>query len=496
MKSISVRDIVIKFNDDTEELAKHVGVVISNNYNMFFSILDDSKELSLVPANEGLYVGDFDVFFKNVIIKALSSEKIVNLLSQDNLLINLYCDYLIDNNFKEEDLDFISKLDYELFYFVVGCKYYSETGTFDDFVNFLMNRNDLDRLIEWLKDKVRFPLYNEFLLQLVTFFKNNDKDLLFFKSIKNMNLFRCNVDRKNTKSGNKLFDISDIDSMFYEFLDSINAPCSWKDMYKKFRLSGEINFYSDKSCYERTEDGKFRININVNNDMELVFSFVVHEFIHCMVDLSNINRKDFNTDVGNYLFLSEIPGVFFERRVINFLINRGYCVNNIINIRILDNCRIMRELAGFFIDMDMFCDNGFISLEQKANSYLGIEADKMEIFNFAREIGIGDEGLLESILSLDANVIVKRECDKFIDNFLEDKFLVVDGYQYLVATFINDMIDIKYGSDNRDISKIVYVINNMDNIDLEKILDILDIRDIFLDISSKNESVSRVKRIN
>ena len=156
----------------------------------------------------------------------------------------------------------------------------------------------------------------------------------------------------------------------------------------------------------------------------------------------------------------------------------------------------MRELAGFFIDMDMFCDNGFISLEQKANSYLGIEADKMEIFNFVREIGIGDEGLLESILSLDANVIVKRECDKFIDNFLEDKFLVVDGYQYLVATFINDMIDIKYGSDNRDISKIVYVINNMDNIDLEKILDILDIRDIFLDISSKNESVSRVKRIN
>lgn len=75
MKSISVRDIVIKFNDDTEELAKHVGVVISNNYNMFFSILDDSKELSLVPANEGLYVGDFDVLFKNVIIKALSSEK-------------------------------------------------------------------------------------------------------------------------------------------------------------------------------------------------------------------------------------------------------------------------------------------------------------------------------------------------------------------------------------------------------------------------------------
>ena len=44
-------------------------------YNMFFSILDDSKELSLVPANEGLYVGDFDVLFKNVIIKALSSEK-------------------------------------------------------------------------------------------------------------------------------------------------------------------------------------------------------------------------------------------------------------------------------------------------------------------------------------------------------------------------------------------------------------------------------------
>ena len=33
-------------------------------------------------------------------------------------------------------------------------------------------------------------------------------------------------------------------------------------------------------------------------------------------------------------------------------------------------------------------------------------------------------------------------------------------------------------------------------LDLDKILDVLDIRDIFLEVSSKNDGASRVKKIN
>lgn len=215
-----------------------------------------------------------------------------------------------------------------------------------------------------------------------------------------------------------------------------------------------------------------------------------------MVDLSVTNKKDSVSSFSEYLFLSEIPSVFFERRVINFLKNKGYCINDIISIRIFDNYRIMKKLTSLFIDMDMFYENGFISFKQKADGYLWIEDDKSEIFNLAEEIGIGDNKLLQSILSLDVNVIVDRECDKFINKFIEDGLFIVDGYQYLVATFMNDMIDAKYGSDNMDVSKMVYVINNIDNMDLEKILDIFDIRDVFLDISRKNKVVSRVKKIN
>ncbi len=494
MRIISVKDIIIKFNDDNEELAKHVEVVISNNYNMFCSVLNDNKNLSLVPTNECLYVEDFDEFFKEIVVRKLSNKEMIEMFEDDELLINLYYSYLIKNNLG--DFNSFFGLDDELFYFVVGCKYYNENGTFDDFVNFLMDRNDLDKLTKWLKCKARFPLYNHFLLDLVTFFKNNDKDLLFFKNIKNMNLFESNFDNKNKKRDHKLFDISDIDNMFYEFLDSVKAPCSWKDIYKKFRLSGMINFNSDKSRYVGTKDGESRINISADKDIGLVFSSLVHEFIHCMVDLSVTNKKDSLSSFSEYLFLSEIPSVFFERRVINFLKNKGYCINDIISIRIFDNYRIMKKLTSLFIDMDMFYENGFISFKQKADGYLWIEDDKSEIFNLAEEIGIGDNKLLQSILSLDVNVIVDRECDKFINKFIEDGLFIVDGYQYLVATFMNDMIDAKYGSDNMDVSKMVYVINNIDNMDLEKILDIFDIRDVFLDISRKNKVVSRVKKIN
>ena len=98
----------------------------------------------------------------------------------------------------------------------------------------------------------------------------------------------------------------------------------------------------------------------------------------------------------------------------------------------------------------------------------------MEIFNLAKEVGIGNEKLLQSILILDINDIVKKECDKFVDKFLREGLFVIDGYQYLVATFIN----------------------NIYNLDLDKILDVLDIRDIFLEVSSKNDGASRVKKIN
>ena len=310
VKSILVRDIVIKFSDDEEELAKHVEVVIKNNYNMFASILSDSKELSLVPTNGGVYVDDFDMFFKDIIIKALNSEEVVNLLLQDNLLKNLYCEYFIDNNYKGLKLDVISKLDYELFYFVVGCKYYNENGIFDDFVNFLMNRNDLDKLIEWLKDKVCFSLYNDFLLEIVNFFKSNDKNLLFLKSIRNMDFFRENVVRESKKRDNKVFDNRDIDNMFYEFLEFIGAPIGWKNMYRDFRLEGRINFNSDRFCCVRDND-KTYINSNINNDIELVFSSLVHEFIHCLVEVSNTNNKDVNTSINEYFLLSEIPSIFW-----------------------------------------------------------------------------------------------------------------------------------------------------------------------------------------
>ena len=132
------------------------------------------------------------------------------------------------------------------------------------------------------------------------------------------------------------------------------------------------------------------------------------------------------------------------------------------------------KINKYFIDIDIFYKNGFISFEKKVDSYLKNEDDRMEIFNLAKEVGIGNEKLLQSILSLDINDIVKKECDKFVDKFLREGLFVIDGYQYLVATFIN----------------------NIYNLDLDKILDVLDIRDIFLEVSSKNDGASRVKKIN
>lgn len=67
MDLIKIKDIKIRYDDNQE--IDYIKNVINNNYNLFLSLLGESKVISLIPTNddEVVYISDFDKTFYDVV---------------------------------------------------------------------------------------------------------------------------------------------------------------------------------------------------------------------------------------------------------------------------------------------------------------------------------------------------------------------------------------------------------------------------------------------
>lgn len=65
MKTVTINDIEVYYDDSKKAKIDYIKKVITNNYNLFLSILGKSPCISLSPTdNENtLYIPDFDNFF-------------------------------------------------------------------------------------------------------------------------------------------------------------------------------------------------------------------------------------------------------------------------------------------------------------------------------------------------------------------------------------------------------------------------------------------------
>lgn len=127
MNKILLNDIKIYYDDTQTKEIEHIKNVITKNYELFLSILDDSKILSLVqlPQEEGTYVSDFDAAFRNVITSIFSSE-----FSTRFNNTHLYLEYLTR---KHQDIKGLilkpnTAISDELLYSLITYKYYTETA--------------------------------------------------------------------------------------------------------------------------------------------------------------------------------------------------------------------------------------------------------------------------------------------------------------------------------------------------------------------------------
>lgn len=180
MNLIKVRDIEIRYDDNQK--TNYIKNVIDNNYNLILSILGESKVISLIPTNDDgvVYIPDFDKTFYEVVNQVFNNESNKALLENPDLLPSFYIETLIRKN-ANNSMSLVqpnSNVSDEMLYSLIAYIYFTKTSTFDDFVNYLKDKKETTKILNWLQAETRFDAYNYLLKTTTDYLMQNDFDFL------------------------------------------------------------------------------------------------------------------------------------------------------------------------------------------------------------------------------------------------------------------------------------------------------------------------------
>ncbi len=484
----NVRGLDIVFDesylDDIDDIIK----IIDNNFDSVFSfILNNGSYLSLIPTdNPDAFVWtDFyrDFYFY---IKGVFNSKKIPILDDPNLLSGLYAELLLRENKIENSilLSHSNQITDEMLNNVIAYKYYEEREDFDSFIEYLKYRDNTDNIRTWLRENYRFDTYNYIIGGLNEYLDKNGFNLVTYPLIDDI------VSRIGKRYPIELpkTDIMQIDDMFYEFLDYIKAPQLWKDTYKELKENKQIVFKKGNGknfsmCYNDSKDGKNKLLINDSENIGTLAS-LVHEFIHYVT---------FDNSLKNYA-LSEFPSIFFERILAIFLLQKGYdkqVVDEMFYFRNKNNYEIISELYFLFGDIIYYKENGYISRENKERFWRSFISDLREkerrIIEYHKDKNLPLPNLNSLPSDEDIPRIVDEDCDNLILLFINNNISIIDGYQYLLGSFLANKIDLS--NNDREIRQMIFISRNLSKFHTKDIIEIFDI-----DLSENKKVLEKVHK--
>jgi len=480
MNLIKIKDIEIRYDDNQE--IDYIRNVINNNYNLFLSVLGESKVISLIPTNNDkvVYISDFDETFYEVVNQTFNNDGNKILLENPNLLPAFYIETLIRKN-ANNPMSLVQSnpnVSDEVLYSLIAYIYFTKTGTFDDFVNYLKEKKETDKILNWLQTETRFHAYNYLLKTTTDYLIQNDFDFLQnISGITNMMLTQSlnNVFAQQPETGIELptITIQEFDNLFNEFLVYINAPKSWKQAYDELKSSGRISFEKrvedlDISMCYRDETDVLRILVSTDGTIKSFFSFV-HEFMHYIPMQDSMTLTQFS--------ISEFPSIFFEKISAQFLRDKGYkqdVIDIVVRDRNKNNTEIYIGISSLFNDISAYINGGYISRDKKIlfweNNFRAIQDTREKLAKLMEENGEQvDISFLESF-KIDIPKEIDKECDSLIDSFIQNGLLVINGYQYLLDTYLAEEILKKSNDDTSIIPRMINVTDNLGNMNLNDVL--------------------------
>lgn len=504
MKKTTIRDIEIQYNDEQANKIDFIINTISKNYGLFLDVLETSRIISLVPTDEknALYIENFDEAFYSIIDKCFNNDTVKQGFNAPNIMSALYVEILLrklkikskvlirsNSNISDETLDSL-----------IAYKYFEKNGSFSEFVEYLKTRNESDLIFNWLKNEFRWDTYNYLLEITVNYLKEYDFD--FLENISDINTMMMNQTVNNIvmqESEQEVelptITIEELDNLFNEFLKYINAPIKWKQLYDELKNSGRISFEKQtngldaSNCY-RDDNGALRISISTDGTIKCFIS-LVHEFMHYV------------SKVVSTLSISEFPSIFFEKVSAQFLKDKGYkedIVNKIVAFRNKNNMDIYTEASPLFNDITAFIKGGPIKRERKIkyweNHFRIIQETKEKLAKMLEENGETVDSDILKQPNIDIPTEVDKDCDILIESFIQNGLLVllvIDGYQYLLDTFLADEVLKQTTTDPTVISKMIKTTEELGNMNLQSVLDLFNMQDVLSKDSGNTLSRKRVK---
>lgn len=506
MNIVKIKDIEIRYDDIGNQNIDYIKNVINYNYDLFLLSLGKSKVISLIPTNEDgvVYISDFDETFYGIVNQFFNNDGSNNLL--ETLLPTFYIETLIRENANNQKtlVKPNPNVSDEILYSFIAYIYFIKTSTFDNFVNYLKDKKENDKILKWLQTETRFDAYNYLLKITIDYLKQNDFD--FLENISKMvsvmltqsinNIIAQGLD---TKIELPTVTIQELDNLFNEFLIYINAPKSWKQMYDELKFSDRISFEKqigdlDESMCYRDENDDLRILVS-SDDTIKCFCSLVHEFMHYISKQDSIALMPIS--------ILEFPSIFFEKLSAQFLRDKGYkqeIIDKVTKDRNRNNIEIYMGISSLFNDISTFIKDGYISRDNKLlfweNNFRTFQETKEKMVKLNKEL---DEQIDISFLELfkiDIYDMVDKECDNLIDVFIQNGLLAINGYQYLLDTYLAEEVLKKVNDDNSIISRMINVTNNLANLNLKDVLSQFDIKDIIDTTKEESNIKSKSKKIN
>lgn len=477
---IQIKEIELVFSEDKQQIIDKTKLMIQNNYELILSTLGNNKTIDISQDDS-----NFNNTFYHIVNSVYNNDNNKQALNAKELLSALHTGALIRRKKINTTtiLELNPNISDEYLSALIAYKYFEKNGTFDDFVEYLKTRNNEEEIFKWLQKTSRWDTYNYLLNITSNYLKAIDEE--FFKHMQYITSFWFNhiIDNMNNKDdSNKEYpkiSEKEFDSLFYEFLNYINAPSEWINTYNMLKEKGLIIVEKDKEqdnseCFV-DEDGITKILIG-NGDNLRGFCNFAHEFSHYI-------SKQNDSQTVPKLTVIEFPSIFLEKIAAEFLKEKGYSneiVNQLSSNRENSNHSLYYSLFPLFNDLIRYMNHGKITKQDKINLYQhqidSINKIKKQVLEnlIAKGEKIEDPtGFAEE--KVDAEKDVEEDCDLMIDAFIKEGLLIINGYQYLLDSYLAEQVLNKRNTDNTVMEKMIYVTNNLKAASVKDILTIFGI---------------------
>ena len=382
-----------------------------------------------------------------------------------------------------------AKVSDEDFYDFIDFIYFSKKSSYEEFVSYLKKKDREEEISEWMVRVNRFNTYNFLLDGIFYFLKDSGFDTGDdISDVISMMLNQIHDTLFSSfMAGSTILpplSFEECDKLFYEFLDDIGAPYSWKNKYNELKEDGRLSYKKKSSeeeisCCKRLENGKYGVIIAAGGTV-LDFRTLVHEFSH-YISMENGMNIEFS--------ILELSSIFFENMAIDFLKKKGYSdevISAIVHERTKNNLAISPVMASLFSDVVQYVKDGIVTKEKKIAVYNNMNRKIEEVKKsfIEKNMDIGDLANL-SFDDQKIEEMVCNDCDNLTMAFLSDGILILDGYQYVVDTFVAGKLLEKASDDPTIVLEMFRITERLGQTSLNGILEKFNMKDIFSKESAK-----------